>query len=244
MKYKKRRLGVVVAVALIAVGYLLSLSTEPKQAVDLTSNEDVLGTSQNVVVDTDFAVSALETLAVKGRAPKTDYKRSNFGDGWEELTGCDVRNYILKRDLKEVVTFSDKDCRVVSGVLNDPYTGKTINFIRGADTSDDVQIDHVVALSDAWQKGAQSLTFDERVLFANDGLNLLAVDGETNQQKSNSDAASWLPSNKSYRCQYVARQIAVKQKYKLWVTQAEKNAMDQVLKNCPDQRLPVVSNGQ
>ena len=110
--------------------------------------------------------------------------------------------------------------------------------MRGQHTSTAVQIDHVVALSDAWQKGAQQLNADQRLQLANDPYNLLAVDGPANQQKSDSDAASWLPSNKSFRCQYVARQIGVKHKYALWVTQAEKDAMTNVLSGCPGQTVP------
>ncbi len=124
--------------------------------------------------------------------------------------------------------------------LQDPYTGREIQFMRGADTSDDVQIDHVVALSDAWQKGAQNLTTDQRELFANDPLELLAVEGKANQTKSDSDAASWLPANKSFRCQYVARQVAVKAKYQLWMTQAEYDTVKRVLDSCPGQPLPAV----
>ncbi len=101
-----------------------------------------------------------------------------------------------------------------------------------------VQIDHVVALSDAWQKGAQRISQSQREALANDPLNLLAADGPANQQKSDADAASWLPANKSYRCIYVARQIAVKATYKLWITAAEKDAMTRVLNTCPDQTLP------
>jgi hypothetical protein len=142
----------------------------------------------------------------------------------------------LNRDLVDVV-LNDK-CQVVSGTLNDPYTGKTISFIRGSSTSADIQIDHVVALSDAWQKGAQQMTHDQRVILANDPLELLAADGSANQQKEDGDAATWLPSNKTFRCQYVARQIAVKQKYSLWVTQAEHDAISDILSKCPDQLLP------
>ena len=40
-----------------------------------------------------------------------------------------------------------------SGELNDPYTAARITFQRGG--ANEVDIDHVVALSDAWQKGAQ-----------------------------------------------------------------------------------------
>lgn len=182
------------------------------------------------------AFLALEGLAVKGRAPKTGYERMQFGSGWSDVDGCDTRNTILHRDLRDVVV--NNRCQVVSGTLDDPYTGKTIQFTRGADTSDDIQIDHVVALSDAWQKGAQQLSFDQRVAFANDPLVLLAVDGPTNQQKSDGDAATWLPPHKQFRCQYVARQIAIKKKYSLWVTDAEKSAMGQILETCPGQALP------
>ena len=135
-------------------------------------------------------------------------------------------------------TFVDLTCTVATGTLNDPYSGTTIYFLRGTATSDDVQIDHVVALSDAWQKGAQQLTYEQRVALANDPLELLAVDGDLNQQKGDGDAATWLPPNKSYRCDYVARQIAVKKKYSLWVTRSEYDAMADILSSCPDQTIP------
>lgn len=182
------------------------------------------------------AADILKTLPIKGRAAKTGYERSLFGDGWTSDGICDTRNQILHRDL--VDTIVDDQCYVVSGVLHDPYTGKTINFVRGAQTSQLVQIDHVVALSDAWQKGAQALTLQQRIELANDPLELLAVDGQTNNDKGAGDAATWLPPNKLFRCQYVARQIAVKQKYSLWVTQAEADAMKRVLSTCPGQPLP------
>jgi hypothetical protein len=184
-----------------------------------------------------LALAALQKLSVKGRAPKTNYTRQQFGDGWATTAGCDTRNIILHRDL--VGTIVDKSCNVTSGTLDDPYTGKIIQFQRSASTSGDVQIDHVVALSDTWQKGAQQLSKQQRIALANDPLELLAVDGPANQQKSDGDAATWLPSYKPFRCQYVARQIAVKQKYTLWVTQAEKDAITNVLTLCPKQQLPL-----
>lgn len=182
------------------------------------------------------ASDALDGLLVKGRSPKTGYARTQFGDGWLTKGGCDMRNIILNRDMTNVAV--DQKCKVLSGTLNDPYTGKTIIFQRGAETSDDVQIDHVVALSDAWQKGAQLLSAAEREAMANDPLELMAVDGEANQKKSDGDAATWLPENKAFRCSYVARQVAVKAKYRLWVTPAEKDAMRTVLNVCPGQDLP------
>jgi hypothetical protein len=147
---------------------------------------------------------------------------------------------VLLRDLRD--TKLDEDgCRILSGTLNDPYSGSVINFTRGINTSQAVQIDHVVAVSDAWQKGAQQLTPELRYQFYNDPLNLLAVDGPTNNDKGDGDAATWLPPNKDYRCRYVARQIAVKIKYSFWVTAAEKNAVKSILSSCPNQVLPIIS---
>ncbi len=208
------------------------------QTEDLAQNEISEVLSENVE-DTELAADVLNRLEVKGRAAKTGYARDEFGSGWASVGGCDLRNIILQRSLNEV-ELDDDDCTVLAGVLNDPYTAKEILFVRGIDTSDDVQIDHVVALSDAWQKGAQDLDFSVRVEFANDPLNLLAVDGPANLQKGDSDAASWLPPNKAFRCAYVARQIGVKDKYSLWVTEAEFAAMRRVLNGCGDQRVPFV----
>lgn len=180
------------------------------------------------------AAALLETLEVKGRAPKTGYDRTaQFGAAWSDVdrNGCDTRNDILARDLSDVTLSGN--CKVLSGALEDPLTGTRVDFVRGQKTSSAVQIDHVVPLSDAWQKGAQQLTRDQRIAFANDPLNLQAVLGTANAQKGDGDAATWLPENTSFRCEYVTRQISVKTNYKLWVTRAEKAAMIRVLDTCP-----------
>lgn len=182
--------------------------------------------------DAQKSLEKLNQLEVKGRAPKTGYDRSLFGNSWVDTdkNGCDTRNDMLRRDLVGTTTKpGTRGCVVLSGSLSDPYTGSLISFMRGKGTSEAVQIDHVVALSDAWQKGAQKLTEEQRIAFANDPINLLAVDGPTNQQKSDGDAATWLPPKTSFRCEYVSKQIDVKAKYGLWVTEAEKVAMTDVL---------------
>ncbi|WP_416405484.1 GmrSD restriction endonuclease domain-containing protein [Arthrobacter sp. LFS091] len=186
------------------------------------------------------ALDLLATLPIKGRAPKTGYDRDQFGQAWADVdrNGCDTRNDALKRDLTQVTFTNSVHCKVQSGSLADPYTAKSISFVRGSTTSTAVQIDHIVALSDAWQKGAQQLTLEQRTAFANDPLNLQATDGPTNTQKGDGDAATWLPPNKSFRCDYVARQISVKATYNLWVTQAEHDAMANVLGDCKDQPAP------
>lgn len=239
MTERKRRFSIALVALLLVIGGALYESIQ-------TPRQPAAVQSANTTLDTGLvsgpAAEALQQLEVKGRAPKTGYKRTQFGQGWQDQGACDVRNHILKRDLQNVVTRSDVDCTVLTGTLQDPYTGKAISFTRGETTSDDVQIDHVVALSDAWQKGAQSLSEQDRIRFANDPLNLLAVDGPSNEKKSDSDAATWLPPNKDYRCRYIARQVAVKQKYKLWVTEAEHDAMARVLAICPTQQLPIVTD--
>jgi hypothetical protein len=187
------------------------------------------------------ASSVLESLAVKGRAPKTGYSRGQFGQAWADVdrNGCDTRNDMLKRDLKEIVyKAKTRNCVVLSGMLLDRYSGETINFLRGNVTSMEVQIDHVVALSNAWQTGAFKLSVVQRTALANDPMNLFAVKGRLNSQKGDGDAATWLPPLKSFRCAYVAQQIAVKAKYSLWVTAPEKEAMVRILASCANQRLP------
>ena len=186
-------------------------------------------------------LSVIQAQVTKGRAAKTGYTRDQFGPAWADVdrNGCDTRNDILKRDLSDEV-FKEKTnaCVVLSGKLVDPFSGETINFVRGNTTSMEVQIDHVVALSNAWQTGAFKLTPDQRKALANDPLNLLAVKGKLNSQKGDGDAATWLPPLKSFRCDYVSRQIAVKIKYKLWFTAPEKEAMIRILKSCPEKALP------
>lgn len=165
-----------------------------------------------------------------------------FGPAWTDdvsvaggHNGCDTRNDVLRRDLADIALKpGSNDCTVLTGVLADPYTGTDIAFQRGADTSMEVQIDHIVALSDAWQKGAQQLDAATRQNFANDPRNLQAAQGRANQQKSDGDAATWLPPNKAYRCTYVARQVEVKAAYGLWVTAAERDAIERVLRDCGD----------
>ncbi len=193
-----------------------------------------------VVSNTTYAqsyedsISTLNSLEVKGRAPKTGYSRAQFPH-WSDLdrNGCDARNDILKRDLTDVIfKAGTRDCKVISGVLLDPFSNKVLTFtsVKSA-----VDIDHLVALSNAWQTGAAYFDRSKRSQIANDPLNLLAVDARLNRQKGDGDAATWLPPHKPFRCEYVSRQVAVKAKYSLWVTAAEKDAITRVLNQCIEQ---------
>ena len=194
----------------------------------------VPGPANDPSVGGSTALDLLATVPIKGKAAKTGYDRTGaFGTAWLDVdrNGCDTRNDILTRDLTSIA--KSGPCKVVSGTLISPYTGDTIAFVRGNDTSALVQIDHVVALSNAWQTGAQQLTQAERISLANDPLNLMAVDGRSNAQKSDGDTATWLPASKAIRCGYVARQVSVKATYGLWIAQAEHDAMARVLGDCP-----------
>ena len=169
----------------------------------------------------------------------TGYDRDRFGPAWldADRNGCDTRNDVLAAHLTHVVLEpGTHDCVVTTGDLADPYTGTVIHFVRGDGTL--VDIDHVVALGNAWVTGAFKEPVRERAALANDPLNLLPVDASANRQKGDGDAATWLPANKAYRCRYVARQVAVKTKYDLWVTPPERAAIERVLDACPGQRLP------
>jgi|UniRef100_UPI004049EDE1 hypothetical protein len=183
------------------------------------------------------ALVALNNLEVKGRAPKTGYARSQFPH-WSDpdRNGCDARNDTLKRDLTNITyKAGTRDCKVIAGQLLDPFSGKVITFSA---TKVVIDIDHVVALSNAWQTGAAYFDKNKRSQIANDPLNLLAVDSKLNRQKRDGDAATWLPPSKAFRCEYVARQVAVKAKYGLWVTKPEKVAINKILSTCVGQKLP------
>ena len=242
MKLKVRR-GIVVLIGLLGAIIWVLVNPESYETI-FTAAEDWGETSDELgvgrvndlgdEVDENVlrAVDLLEKLEVKGRAPKIGYRREEFYDGWPMVDGCSLRQKILKREFGDSAVLDG--CNVVAGEYDEPYTGEHRVLANKSEVGK-IQIDHVVALSDAWQKGAQYMTSEERFAIATDPLNLLAVDGKANEQKSDGDAATWLPKNKGFRCQYVARQISVKYKYALWLAAAEKEAMTKILANCPNE---------
>jgi hypothetical protein len=186
----------------------------------------------------DQARSDAKRLVVKGWDRQADFRRSAFGEAWSDDVnvefghiGCNTRDDVLRRDLGDLVV-RPGTCFAQGGTLRDPYSGQTISFVRGPSTSDAVQIDHVVSLSDAWYKGARLWDDQRRRDFANDPRNLLAVDGKANFDKAFRDAASWLPPDAVYRCAFVARVVDVKTAYGLAVSGNEKRAITDVLAGC------------
>lgn len=174
----------------------------------------------------------LEALPVQEKLPKSLYDRKAFGTAWKDVDGnrCDTRNDILQRDLTSITYEGNSNCTVKAGTLADPYTGKTIDFLRGHGAL--VDIDHVVALGEASRSGAMSLPEEQREAIANDPLNLLAVDAPANRAKGDKDASEWMPPNEAFHCQYASLQVQVKDKYGLAVSPPEKAALLQALATC------------
>lgn len=186
----------------------------------------------------DHARADAKRLPVTGWDGRNDFRRAAFGEAWSDdvdvelgHNGCNTRDDILRRDLTDLV-IRPGTCYAQSGTLHDPYGGSVIAFTRGPATSDAVQIDHVVALSDAWYRGARDWAPQRRRDFANDPRNLLAVSAKDNFDKAFRNAASWLPPNEAFRCEFVARQVEVKTAYGLSVSAKERDAMLTVLAGC------------
>ena len=185
------------------------------------------------VASAETALAVLSTLPVQGRAPQTGYSRAQFGQTWtDDVTvdgghnGCDTRNDILRRDITDAqIKPGTQGCVVLSGTLADPYTGTVVPFLRGAETSDDVQIDHWSPFPTPGSPARSNSPRSNGRTSPTTRSICRPPSGRLNQQKGAGDAATWLPPNKSYRCTYVARQIEVKAKYQLWVKPAERDAM-------------------
>lgn len=226
----KRQLPAWILVVVVAIGvgiWVFMQDAEPLTATDTAAPN--ASTSAGL----DEIHELLNSLTVAKRDPSAGYSREEFGERWADIdgNGCDQRNDVLRRDLIDIELDWD-GCRVVSGVLHDPFSGETIDFVRGPVSSEEVQIDHLVPLNDAWQKGAQHWTAAKREQFANDPINLLAVSGDMNFDKGSSDASFWMPPNTNFHCEYVSLQIVTKAHYNLWITTYERDAFEKALRTC------------
>lgn len=229
----RRLLGALLVLALAVVGLVALRALNDR--LDAPAFDDAEGWNPTDVDPSGYPdeLALLATIDERPRTGHDGYSREEFGERWADVdgNGCDTRNDVLARDLDDVELRRD-GCLVQRGTLDDPFTGTVIEFERGPVTSEVVQIDHVVALYDAWRTGAQSWGLERRTQLANDPANLLAVDGEANQAKGHADAATWLPPNEAFRCDYVAAQVRVKAAYGLWMTPAEHAASHRVLVGC------------
>ncbi|SJN12174.1 hypothetical protein FM113_14165 [Leucobacter sp. 7(1)] len=184
------------------------------------------GVSSNAVRD---QLAGLRSVSGVSAAP---YDRARFGQAWfdADRNGCDTRNDVLRRDLVDVeLKPGTRGCKVLAGRLDDWYSGTTLDFVAGQQTSERVQIDHVVPLSWAWKHGAAQWESDALRAFANDPANLVATSGQQNRQKSDSGPADWMPADATAHCAYVERFTGVLVAYELGITERERAAIDRVL---------------
>jgi len=211
------------------------LAPQPLSAVRDTSGIHPRLTAP-VAAERRRVLALIDGVALGPRLGRGGYERERFGPDWTDgapITwggnGCRTREDVLRRDLRATTLrpgtpdADGRDCVVLEGLLNDPYTGRLIEFSKSRPT--EVQIDHVIPLFYAWQLGARDWPAVKREQFANDPLNLLAVDGRANQQKSASGPASWLPPVRELRCAYAVRFARVARRYALPVTRADRTDM-------------------
>lgn len=234
--------GVAVSLAVSGIGSGPHAGQASAGPSDWPVPVDAAGGDALAGADTVQAPGAAAALAALAGVPEdaslqgtgVPYKRDAFGERWADVdgNGCDTRNDVLRRDLTQVVLRDGNGCKVLSGMLLDPYTGATVAFVSGEDTSPLVPIDHVVALAWAWRHGADGWTAAERLAFANDPRNLLATTKDVNQDKSDSGPAEWLPPDAAARCDYAEQYIAVIVAWRLTVDAADRAALAGVLQDC------------
>jgi len=232
---RNRLLWLAVAVALaILVAYQVTAASG-ERASRFVAQADIPTITPGVDV---LAGIAEVPVRIRGN----DYRRAAFGESWTDdntapggHNGCDTRNDILDRDLVDKTYVSIKRCpnAVATGTLHDPYTNAIVAFVRGAQTGAAVQIEHIVPLAYAWDLGARNWTDEMRVRFANDPANLLAIEGQINQDKGDQEPADWMPPNTAFHCQYAMQFIEVLRGYALPVDAPSAAVLRDAAATCP-----------
>lgn len=231
---RQHLLWLTVATAL-AVIVAVQVGTSPRGPARFIAQADI----PTVAPGVDVLAGVAE---IPARIRSHDYRRDAFGESWSDDTtapgghnGCDTRNDILDRDLSEKTYVAIKRCptAVATGTLLDPYTSTVVAFTRGNQIGAAVQIDHIVPLALAWDLGARGWPEDLRSRFANDPANLLAVDGQANQDKGDKEPALWMPPNVAFHCQYAMQFIAVLRGYGLPVDAPSAPVLRDAAATCP-----------
>ncbi|MET8470948.1 HNH endonuclease family protein [Streptomyces sp. NPDC006422] len=195
-------------------------------AVTLLATSPTAQASPPTPVSAATARTYLGELTVKAEGSSDGYSRDKFPHWITQSGACNTREEVLKRDGTNVQT--DSNCAATSGSWYSEYDGATWT------AASDVDIDHVVPLSEAWKSGASSWTTTERQGFANDLTRpqLIAVTDNVNQSKGDQDPAEWMPSRTAYTCTYLRMWVQVKHHYDLSVDSAEKSAIQSGLSGC------------
>ena len=210
------------------------------QTLSSADGSDVVRAGQPTVAAGADVLAGVRTVPHRVRG--NDYRRSAFGDAWDDDTsapggrnGCDTRSEILDRDLTDKTYVATKRCpqAVATGELRDPYTDATVAFTRGAQVGAAVQIDHIVPLAYAWDMGARDWPEEMRTRFANDPANLIAVAGQANQDKGDLPPGEWMPPNTAFWCTYAVQFAEVLRGYRLPVDEASAQRLREAAGSCP-----------
>ncbi|MEV0164975.1 HNH endonuclease family protein [Nonomuraea fuscirosea] len=172
------------------------------------------------------AYAQLARLDVAEPGSMSGYSRARFPHWAQQGKSCDTREVVLARDGADVK--QDESCRVVSGSWHSEYDGKDLT------DASDLDIDHMVPLAQAWRSGAKSWTDARRKQFANDleGPQLIAVSAASNRSKGDQSPDQWRPPQRSYWCVYSRAWIDVKSRYDLTITDAERDALTEMVGTC------------
>jgi hypothetical protein len=227
--------------AWLAAGVLLAVVVAIQVMTSTASSDRFVAAA-----DVPTVAPGVDVLAGIAEIPQrirgNDYRRAAFGESWTDDTtapgghnGCDTRNDVLDRDLVDKTYVSISRCpnAVATGTLHDPYTSETINFVRGNQTGAAVQIDHIVPLALAWDLGARFWSDELRTRFANDPANLLAVQGQANQDKGDGQPSVWMPPNHAFWCQYSVQFVAVLRGYGLPIDAPSAPVLREAADTCP-----------
>ncbi|MGV1010107.1 MAG: HNH endonuclease family protein [Dermatophilaceae bacterium] len=208
-----------------------------------TSGQSTASSDPSGVIDSARTLATLEVIAVRPSLPGYDRscaagRQCVFGPAWsDDVTveyghnGCSTRDDILRVQLRNVVTKTGTNgCVVISGDLDDPYTGTHTHYAKSGEVQ--VAVDHVVALAASWDLGAHQWSLAQRRNFANDPRNLLVTTASANTAKGELTPAQWRPATPAGRCLYAQRYIEVSDAYALPVTTADRAALLQNLGDC------------
>lgn len=236
------RLGLALAVVVL-VAWLLMWAAESGAFGGASAAESGSGTAPGSVTSSAFPAPTADTVAqAKDRLAGLGtgyggeggaYHRESFGRGWADLDGdgCLTRNEVLQRDLTGT-SLHGNGCVVASGTLLDPYTGETVRFTHGSESSQAVQIDHIVPLAYAWRQGAWRWSAEQRVRFSNDQRNLVAVDGQQNDDKGSDGPGRWMPPNAGVHCGYAVTFVMILNEYGLDAFPADERELSATLARC------------
>ena len=175
-----------------------------------------------------FASKAEAEQAVNGEKPTQStvspsavpYNRKLYG-GWIDADAdCqNTRHEVLISESTVPVTLNARDCKVIAGRWEDPYTGRVFTDPRNLD------IDHFIPLAEVHRSGGHAWTPGKRRRYANDLSNpttLIAVWKSANRSKGDRDPVHWLPPNRAYRCEYLKIWVELKRHWGLGADPVEK----------------------